>query len=459
MTSALNTGDNKQIGNISYIDPAKSPSTKNQVEGKLDNKTSVIIVDVGSGEGSIVKFVLDLNLGLVYEEFRHKIDRVNSSREFTANIIDYLSAPELKDIHTIINLTSWARNNPSGVNARLVRVLGEVKELYSNIIVNVITQRQEAKISELSLKHVLQFINPVLRKIMNPSNTIQLEAGKGSTQSAAVIPEQKEEIAGSWADQQLKEGKNILEVVKMYKDELIPQMTPREAIQGKSIVAMQGLFANGLEDKNGKEILKFLGINNKQEEIDWNSGQLLRSIDLVIAACEHKVILADKNLKTSMLAALKNSNIQKLIFGKEETKRNYADDIKAVKAYLKNDPDFTGLENDTEKKLLKDLNKALNLPVPAALTLGMLQAFVEKYGHKFEISNQRQPNPLYFDNGTPMGKEIKVSGTHGAAIKHFIKIGLVEKIITSSWKQTGSVQWRKEDIVRLKPVDQEIKKD
>lgn len=457
MASPLNPGDNKILSDISFYDNGmRDVESKAAVQGKLGNKNSVVIVDVGTGEGSVVKFVLDLKLGLVYEEFRHKIDRVKSAQEFTNNIISFLSAPELKDIHTIINLTSWARVNPTGANARLVNVLEKAQSIYTNIIVNVISQKKEAKLSELSLKHVLLFINPALSKLITPANTIQLEAGKGSTQSAALLPKQVEEKAGSWADEQLKEGKSILEVVEMYKNDLLPQMNPPEAIVGIKNLAMQGIFANGLEDKKAKEILKSLGIS-KAEEKDWNSGQIARSIDDVIAACENKVRQADKKLKTTLMAALKNSNIQNLLFGKEEIKRDYSNDIKAVRAYLKNDPDLLEVSNEEEKQLLKDVSESLNLPVPAALADGMLKAVREKCGNKFMVVNEREANPLFHSNGTPIGKEVKVSGTHGAAIEHFIKIGLVEPIVTSNWKQTGTAHWRQEETLRLRVVDQDSK--
>jgi len=445
---------NPTIGDISYS------KAKQEVQGKLGNKNSVIIVDVGTGEGSVVKMTLDSKIGLVYEEFRHKIDRVKSAREFTNKLMDFLSQPELKDLHTIINLTSWARINPKGDNKRLVRVLQEAQDICANIIVKVLTQPQEAKLSEISLKHVLLFINPALRKLINPANTIQLEAGKGSTQSAALLPKQDVEKAASWAEEELKAGKGILEVVEIYKNDILRQMNPPEAIVGIKNLAMQGLFAVGLKDK---EILKSLKIRTEAEEKDWNSGQITRSINDVIAACESKVTKADSNLKNALAAALNNSNIQNLIFGKEESKneateeRDYATDVKAVKAYLKNDPKLEKVSDENEKKLLKDVSDSLSLPVPVALAGGMLKAVEEKCGDKLNVINEKEANQLFFDNGIPMDKEVKVSGTHGAAIKHFIKIGLVEKQVTSSWKPTGTVHYRREDTVRLKAVAPEVK--
>lgn len=117
---------------------------------------------------------------------------------------------------------------------------------------------------------------------MTFENTLQLEGGKGSIQSLALLRKQRTKKAGNWADQKLKAGKTPTQVKDILKAKLKAKLKDPEAIRGIKHITMQGIFAIGLQDR---EIVDFL----KVKEEDWNKGKIPVELHHVIEALQAKI--------------------------------------------------------------------------------------------------------------------------------------------------------------------------
>lgn len=180
--------------------------------------------------------------------------------------------------------SSWARNTGAAdsPDSLTVAELKALSERNPNIKFKVLAQAEEAEVSALSLANLLLRKNPnnKLLAAVTPQNTIQFEAGKGSTQSFAVLQTQTAERAGAWVDKELKAGKkNPTEIKDELKASYLKDLAGVEAIQGKKNVVMQGLLAVCLSND---KIVKSLGLDKN----DWIRAQIPVELPAVIAAVQ-----------------------------------------------------------------------------------------------------------------------------------------------------------------------------
>lgn len=346
----------------------------------------VTVLDIGTGDVGANRFKLS-KMGYVYSD-TPKVEVLGrdskSAQQFVDEIIAICKMPSFSKTKIIINMTAWARN-PNEKDAELIRLLQEVQKQYLHITVNVLTQEQEAELSQISLASNLKFQDPIIcvNHGITPENTIQLEGGKGSIQSAAILPKQTEEMSGTWGNEQLKQGKTLEQTTESLKEKLKNDMLDQIPATVKN-VAMQGIFAVALQDK---EVMEFLKI--KGDEVDsWKKGILPKKLSDVIAALQAKITKGDNSFKQATLR-IADTLAQQTI------------------------------DAATSKEQLAAAAKAQAMGVPAALALASLIAFRDKYGEGFNILNKKEANELFNTDGTRTLKEAKTSGAHGAAVKYF----------------------------------------
>lgn len=247
----------------------------------------VTIGDIGTGDVGVRRYTFNLKTGLVSSlGGKEGFDR--DYKKPAQNFVDGLVAIVLKYLNNcLIYGTSWGRqdNEDQEISIYEKEMVDSLEKLkYPNIITRILSQADEAEISALSLHHILKFKNPNNPNLaaVTPNNTIQLEGGKGSIQSWSVLPEQKIEKSGNWANQQLKEGKTPVAVKNLLKAELAAELEKAEAIQGIKNIAMQGIFAVGLNDQ---ELADVLGIDKGE----WNKGQIPVALPRVIMVLQAKI--------------------------------------------------------------------------------------------------------------------------------------------------------------------------
>lgn len=315
--------------------------------------------DIGTGDVSLKGFKFDFNSKCVYGVGeRITVDKTTAPEVFIENLKKNIPLTG----EAILYGTSWARI-PNDADKQVLDLLSALSKECPHIKSKVMSQADEAEISSYSLANILLFKNsnnPALAGVTS-QNTIQLEGGKGSIQSHAVLPQQKSEKSGTWVNNEIKSGKTLEEVKNALKAELKSELKGPEAVKDIKNIAMQGLFAVALQDA---AIMKALNV--KKEE--WIVGEVAVALPQVIAALQEKL--------TSVEQAAKAEKEDKAKMG------------------------------------------VLQKSAPALACLAILEAFQEQYGNDFNVLAMKEDAKLFNQDGKQIG-EAKVTGSHGVAVKYF----------------------------------------
>lgn len=314
--------------------------------------------DLGTGDAGVRFYKFNMETGLVSSMFvnpewvtagkiskdkkKIEIDRNAEPQDFVDSLERTMTPFADSDAGSLAT-SSWSRK-PNEYEQKMIAGLHSLSAKFPKLTFKVLTQMEEALYSALSLRNLLGFKNPNNKNLdaVTPENTIQFEAGKGSTQSFAVLQTQSTEKAGAFVDKELKAGKDAVAVKDALKQDYLNDLADVKAIQGKKNVVMQGLLAVCLSNE---KIVKSLGLDKN----DWVRAQIPVELPAV---------------------------------------------INAVRANL-----------DTG--------------TPAVVTLALLEAFQEKYGNDFSILNMKEDMKLFNKDGSPVGEEAKICGSHGAAVLYF----------------------------------------
>lgn len=408
------------------VDDKNLSQVFNEEAQKLSqNLYEVLIGDVGTGDVGITKFLFDPETGIVYGEKKFDIKKGNDAKAFADTVATYLNHPDRINIRAIINMTSSSRN-PNAFDQEIIDELTKIQDVFAGKVVNILSQTEEAEVGDLSRDHIITHKNPKLT-FVTPEKSIQFEGGKGSAQSAALLPEQMEEKGGNWASNLLNTGKTLKEIAKAFEIDTASMLNaPSEELAKKKVVIMHGIFAVGLQDK---ELFPALGISQNEAK-DWGTIQIPRTIGVVIGALEGKVNQSDVALNEKLLQALNNEEIIALLnvnveHEDEEVKREDSIDRQALLAFIATEPTLDGV-SVTAKALLQqipDFLTAADKAIPAVLALGALKALRERHENIKTVLNAKDPIGLFKEDGTQLA-EAKLTGSHGAAVKHFRDIGL-----------------------------------
>lgn len=343
------------------------------------------------------------------------------------------------DIVTIINLTSFARNNPTGSNLDLIRMLQRLADLYpQRIILNILTQPEEAKLTGLAMRYAVKYMD--LPPDVTDETVLVWDSGRGSVQCDPACPDQAVEIGANEIEKQFKKGPTLNKITHTFKKQLLKDLQEPQLVEGKKHIIMTGLGGLGLNDKNVKAEL---GIND-QNEGEWKRGKIQRPLNAVIKALEKTIEKSDKKVNDLCIKALKDQQIVTLLSeAKRSSSRERKDDepkrsslkekktdktpnAQTVRNYVANI--MTQKDSESERiceQHFKDIAASieeLKKVTTAIGALSMLQAHREKYGGSWKVMPMTEDVELYNpQRGTPLGKQLKINVSSGAAIQYLLR--------------------------------------
>lgn len=253
---------------------------------------SYIVGDMGTGETWLYEWKLDRKEELV-SLVGNKVEVKRDSKlgpEFFVNALKEMLS-RFKESNIFMFATSWART-PSEVDQKLIGLMEKLTQENSKMFFKVLSQLEEADGSDVSLKHSLDFKDPDILSLKNVTskNTIQVEGGKGSCQSRAILPTQKVERAAAWVNEQLSAKQTPTQIIQDLKEQFQADFKGPEAMNGIENIVIQGSLAVALENE---ETIKLLNIDKNMVD-DWNRGHIPLPLMDVIKALRANVQICEK---------------------------------------------------------------------------------------------------------------------------------------------------------------------
>lgn len=254
---------------VKVLDP-EEPSAKASANNQAGKK---------SGLNQAIKDLISAKTAELSKDGKKlKIDRDSKNPQTTVDNLETIMAPMAPNECGSIVTTSWSRH-PQDYETTMIYGLKELSKRHPKIALETLSQKREALLSHLSLRNLVRFKNPnKLPADLTSDSVFQWEAGKGASQSYIIMPTQKVERAANWIDDELKKGKNAIEIKDKLKASILKDLKDKKALEGKKYGVMHGLFSIALSNE---KIIKALGIVNKD---DWIRAQTPKPLPEILAA-------------------------------------------------------------------------------------------------------------------------------------------------------------------------------